>query len=345
MTEQEKNPNQLLLGIDLGTSRTAVLSNRGYRNSIRSVIGYPRDIVSVKMLGGTEAFGREALAQKSGLCLYFPLEGGVLREGERAYQSAFELLRHVVEQARQGENASVSGVIGVTASASVSNAEALLEIADELLDTALVVSGPFLVAYYLDKLSNCIIIDLGAGTIDLCAMKGSLPGPDAQVSLLKGGDYLDERLETAISRRYPQVQLTRNLVQSLKETHAFVGAAAEPVTVSLRAQGRPARYDLTSEMRLVCESIVPEIIEGLAGLIKSFDPDDQQSALQNIYLAGGGARIRGLAEMIGAGLGEYGPVNVTPVDDPEYAGAAGALRMATELAPEDWSQVGAVGGG
>ena len=341
MSQPESTHEPLLLGITLGTSRSAVLSSRGFRRTIRSVIGYPRDIVAVKMLGKTEAFGEEALAQKSGLRLYYPLEGGALGVADEQYDAPFELLRHLIEQARQeDESVPVRGVIGVPARAYSLNGEELLEIASELLAPVLLVPEAFLVAYYLRKLNNCIIIDLGAGTIDLCAMKGSLPGPEDQISLLKGGDSLDERLEAGIRRRYPEVQLTRNLVQALKEAHAFVGEAAEPVTVSLRAQGRPDFYDVTSEMRLVCESIVPEIVEQVIGLLKNFDPEEQQGALQNIYLAGGGSRMQGLADLLAASLQEYGPVKVQAVDDPDFAGAAGALRLATELPPEDWRQVG-----
>ncbi len=337
----EQSSGQLLLGIDLGTSRTAVVSSRGYRHIIRSVVGYPKDIIGIKMLGKTQAFGDEALQKKSALVLYHPLEDGVIREGsERDYNAAFELLRHVVGLAAEGHEGKVSGIIGVPARASVLNKELLLRIASELLDTALVVSEPFMVAYYLNRLGNCIIIDIGAGTVDICAMKGTVPAPEDQVTLLKGGDYIDERLEAAIGQRYPEVQLTRNLVRTIKEEHAFVGEPDGPVTVTLRSQGKPAQYELTAELRLVCESIVPDIVEQLTTLIKGFDPEDQQDALDNIILAGGGSRIRGLPAMIADALREYGRIRVTVIDDPDYAGALGALRLATELPPEHWDKVG-----
>jgi rod shape-determining protein MreB and related proteins len=344
MAAHEQSDEQLLLGIDLGTSRTAVVSSRGYRHMVRSVVGYPKDIIGIKMLGKTQAFGDEALQKKSALVLYHPLEDGVIREGsERDYNAAFELLRHVIELAAEGPVGRVSGIIGVPARASVLNKELLHRIADELLDTALVVSEPFMVAYHLNKLGNCIVIDIGAGTVDLCAMKGTVPAPEDQVTLLKGGDYIDERLAAAIAQHYPQVQLTRNLVRTIKEEHAFVGEPEGPVMVTLRSQGKPAQYDLTTELRQVCESIVPEIVEQLATLIKGFDPEEQQNALDNIVLAGGGSRIRGLDAMIADALREYGRVRVTAIDDSDYAGALGALRLATELPPEHWGKVGFAG--
>ena len=42
---------QILLGIDLGTSRTAVMTNQGTKSIMASVVGYPRDLIGVKLLG------------------------------------------------------------------------------------------------------------------------------------------------------------------------------------------------------------------------------------------------------------------------------------------------------
>lgn len=338
---RDVSENQLLLGIDLGTSRTAVMSNKGYKAITRSVVGYPKDIIGIKLLGDTQVFGEEAMERRSALTLYHPLEDGVIREtSDQDYNAAFELVKHVVEQARQGSKEELCGIIGVPARASVMNKELLLGIARELMPVALVVSEPFMVAYYLNKLSNCVVVDIGAGTVDICGMKGTIPSQDDQATILKGGSFIDERLETAISQRYPHAQVTRNLVRKLKEEYAFVGEPEGPVTVTLRSDGKPGKYDITEEMRTVCESIVPDIVEHLIATITGYDPEDQPLALQNIYLAGGGSRIRNIDSMIEKYLHDYGDVKVTCVDDPDYIGSAGALKMATDLPPKYWGKVG-----
>lgn len=340
--EQSGKSNQLLLGIDFGTSRTAVMSNRGYKQITRSIVGYPKDIIGIKFLGKAQVFGDEALKNRSALTLYHPLEDGVVREAsEKDYSAALELLRHVVAEAKQNEDVPVSGIIGVPSRASIMNKELLLKIAHEVMATAMVVSEPFMVAYNMNKLNNCIVVDIGAGTVDICGVKGSIPGPKDQVTLLKGGDFIDERLESAIQQKYFDVQITRNLVRTIKEQHAFVGPSPTgPLKVTLRNEGRPSEYDITDEMRGVCESIVPDIVENIITIMKGYDPENQQEALNNIYLAGGGSNIKGLDTMIAARLKEYGEVTVRCVDDPDFSGCSGALKLAQDLPPEHWDKIG-----
>ncbi len=342
--DQSAQESQLLLGIDFGTSRTAVMSNQGYKKITRSIVGYPKDIIGIKFLGKSQVFGDEALKNRSALTLYHPLEDGVVREAsEKDYNAALELLKHVINEARQGEDVPVSGIIGVPSRASIMNKELLLKIAREVMSVAMVVSEPFMVAYHLNKLNNCIVVDIGAGTVDICGVKGSIPGNKDQITIIKGGDYIDERLESTIQQKFYDVQITRNLVRTIKEKHAFVGTPEQPVKVTLRSDGRPSEYDITKEMGSVCESIVPDIVENILNVMKGYDPEEQQEVLQNIILAGGGSRIKGLAKMVTERLADYGEINVTCVQDPDFSGSSGALKLAQDLPPEHWDKIGFAG--
>ena len=333
--------NELIIGIDLGTCQTAIMSNKGLKKLARSVVGYPKDIISEKMVGKGPIFGLDAVEKRNFLDLCYPLADGVIREAsERDYQAAKQLLEHVVKLAKNDSNCKVNGIIGVPARASIMNKELLLSIAKEFMDTALVVSEPFMVAYHLNKLTNCIIVDIGAGTVDICGMKGTVPVADDQVTFLKGGDFIDERLALAIARRYPGVQVTEAVACKIKEEFAFVGDAPKKALVTLRQEGRPAEFDVTDEIKAVCESIVPDIVEQLETLIMKFDPEDQDITLQNIILAGGGSQIKGLGPMLVEKLKGYGKVEVTTVDDPIYIGCSGALKLATEIPVQTWSQIG-----
>lgn len=339
--DQDTSDNQLIIGIDLGTSRTAVMSNRGYKQITRSIVGYPKDIIGIKLLGKAQVFGDEALKNRSALTLYHPLEDGVIRDAsERDYTAALELLKHVVEEAKQGEDLPIAGIIGVPSRASIMNKELLLQIANEVMSTSLVVSEPFMVAYHLNKLNDAIIVDIGAGTVDICGVKGSVPTQKDQITTLKGGDYIDERLESAIQQKFYDVQITRNLVRVIKEKHAFVGEPEAPIKVTLRSDGKPAEYDITREIRSVCESIIPDIVENIISIMKGYDPENQIDVLQNIYLAGGGSNIKGIASMIEKMLSDYGQVKVTCVADPDYAGCSGALKLAIDLPAEHWDKIG-----
>ncbi len=112
--------------------------------------------------------------------------------------------------------------------------------------------------------------------------------------------------------------------------------------VELRSGGRPKSYDVTQEVRFACETILPDILENIEQLITVFDPEDQKEALQHIILAGGGGQVIGLRRALLEFLKDHGDVNIIRVEDPDFAGAAGALKLATELPPDYWTQVGDV---
>src|SRR5215831_6489693 len=69
----------LLLGIDLGTSRSSVVSMNGTRKTADSYVGWPKDAVSFKHLKSEVIFGRAALDNRLALNLYRPLEKGVIK--------------------------------------------------------------------------------------------------------------------------------------------------------------------------------------------------------------------------------------------------------------------------
>ncbi|QFY89634.1 rod shape-determining protein [Magnetovirga frankeli] len=331
--------HDLLIGIDLGTSRTSVVSSRGARITFDSVVGFPKDVIGVRLLGSTYAVGDEVL-DKGYLDLQYPLEDGVLKEsGDQ--DTARKLLEYAIAQAEPNEGERVCAIIGVPADASGVNQSRVLELVRDMVDVAMVTSEPFLVAFGLEKLINSIVIDVGAGTVDICGLKGGIPRSGDQNSLTKAGDFIDDLLLKAISSRYPGAKLTKRLVKEIKEAHAFVGKPEQPVEVTLREAGKPVLVDITEELRHACEAIVPEILEYTEKLIAGFDPMDQAEALQNIILAGGGSKITGLAQMVANGLSDYGDVNVSNVQDVVYAGCDGALKLARELPPEYWSQIGA----
>jgi len=336
--------NQLIIGIDLGTSRTAVMSNRGARKIFPSVVGYPKDVIGVRLLGAPSVVGEDAVEKRSFLELRHPLEDGVVKDSNaKDLAAAKQILKHAVDAADPQPGDEIRTVIGVPARATSGNKSVVLQIADEIVSMAVVISQPFLVAYHYGKLVNALVIDIGAGTMDICVLKGMIPPAEDQITIKKAGNHIDALLMEGIADRYPDVQVNLNVARALKETHSFVGKANQgPVKVELRSGGLPVLCDITDEMRHACESIVPEIVEAVEQLIRRFEPDDLPIALQNVILAGGGSRIAGLADMIAGKLRAYGDVKVMVARDADFDGASGALMMGQELPPKFWDQLGDV---
>src|SRR6185295_15249575 len=69
----------MLLGIDLGTSRSSIVSMNGTRKTVESYVGYARDPISRKMLKADVIYGRHALDNRLAVNLFRPLEKGVIK--------------------------------------------------------------------------------------------------------------------------------------------------------------------------------------------------------------------------------------------------------------------------
>ena len=76
-----------------------------------------------------------------------------------------------------GRDQLIYGVVGVPAQATGKNKTAIIEITKDIFDSVMIVSEPFTVAYGMERMSDILVIDIGAGTTDLCRMHGTVPGP------------------------------------------------------------------------------------------------------------------------------------------------------------------------
>jgi len=180
-----------------------------------------------------------------------------------------------------------------------------------------------------------MIIDIGAGTVDFCIMHGTVPLEDDQRSLFTAGDYVDEQLLKLLTEKHPEADFSLNMVRKFKEKHGFVGDPKRRVKIDAPVDGKFTQFDITEELRKACESPMPAIIESVINLIAGFDPEFQESVRNNIILAGGGSQLRGLDTYLTAAMKQFEPCTFTCIDDPLYAGADGALELATDM-PEEF---------
>lgn len=330
----------LHIGIDLGTSRSAVAASNGNREWIESYVAWPRDFVAQKLLGERILFGEEAVKNRMSVNLVRPLENGVIRDGtERDEEAVRELIHFLIEKVGAKNGQKIHAAVGVPAEALKVNKLAIRDAVKEYADALMVVSEPFAVAYGLEALNNALIIDIGAGTVDFCVMHGTMPTEEDQRSLFTAGDHIDRRLMDLLTAHFPDARFSEMAVRGFKEKYGFVDGAAGKVKVSVPVGGKMTELDITREMELACQSIVPAILETAVDLIARYDPEIQEAVRQNIFLAGGGSQIRGLSDALESALKEYGPVKVQVVDDPLFSGAAGALALAQDMPDEYWEDM------
>ncbi len=349
---EKKAEGVLYVGIDLGTSRTSVASSNGERETVWSYVGYPKDVVSRKLLKKDKLFGEQAVEKRLSLNLYRPFQEGAIKfkedkdtgltaeELEKHMAAAKDLVRHALSLAKPRKDELLYGVIGAPAKASIKNKAQIIAAAKDHLDAVMICSEPFAVAYGLELLDDTLVIDIGAGTVDLCRMHGTMPTEEDQITLTTAGDWLDQQLYGLFKQKAPNADFTIHKVKEIKEKYAFVADAAEPVRVEFLVSGKPTVFDVTDELRQGCRLMIPPIVEAIHKLISTFDPDFQKKLRDNVLLGGGGSQIMGLGRVLEETMQEMlGGGKVVHVEEPKYAGCNGALKMAHDMPEEYWERL------
>jgi rod shape-determining protein MreB and related proteins len=341
----------LFIGMDLGTFKTSVVASNGRRDVVYSAVGRPKDHVARALLGRDLIFGSEIIERRLALDVIRPFARGSLKYlGEtesgvapgdvaRHVEAARLLVEHAVSLTRPAAGVPIYGVIGAPSRASDRSKKLLIEAARGTFDAVVIVAEPFTVAYGMNRLVDTLVIDIGAGTIDICPMCGTYPREEDQVTLSVAGEALDIEFFGRVKRLYPEAQLSLNMAREIKEKFGFVDEAHEAVIVALPVDGRLTDFDVTIPLREACHSLVQPIIDGLRQVIGRFDPEFQRPMLQNIVLGGGGSQLRGLDRLIEQALEPYGGGNVSRVGDSVFAGAVGALKLAMAMPEENWSKL------
>jgi rod shape-determining protein MreB len=191
----------------------------------------------------------------------------------------------------------------------------------------------------MDKMSDILVIDIGAGTTDLCRMHGTVPTEEDEISYPIAGDNVDIKLMELIKAKYPKAQITQNMCKQFKEQYGYVSDAQDKIEVTIPVDGKPTPHDITKEMRQACDILIPPIVEGIHKLVASFNPEFQERLRHNVVLSGGGGLLDGLNKRIEDAMQAIGGGRVSVVEEPLYAGADGSLKLAMDMPGEYWQQL------
>lgn len=341
MSDRQKLVN---VGIDLGTSRSAISASNGQRHVVESYVGWPRDMVARKILKRDVLVGSEAVENRTMLDLHRPLERGLVKEGsEKDLEAVKQILGHLLELAgvagSKKTRPKVRAVVGVPAEAMRVNKQQLRATLENSVDSLMIVSEPFAVAYGLDSLLHSMVIDIGAGTSDFCIMRGHFPTEEDQRTLVTAGDSIDENLLKLVTEHHPEAQVSVYMVREWKEKHGFVGKPQAKVKVTVPVKGIPTEIDITDDLRTACESIVEPVVETMLDLLPRVDPEFQSTVRNNIIFSGGCSQLSGLRPALQDGLEAIGGGTVQSVKDPVFAGAEGCLAIALDAEGSDWDRL------
>src|SRR5512134_2414999 len=246
--DEQKEDNVLFVGIDLGTSRSAISSSNGMREWIESYAGWPKDFIAERVVGKPVLFGAEALQHRLCLDLCKPLERGIIKEGiESSERAVKEIIRHLIDLAKPREDQKIHAVVGVPADSLKVNKLAIRRAVAEYVHALMVVSEPFAIAYGRNLLNIALIIDIGAGKTDFCIMHGTIPSEEDQKTIFTAGDYIDEQLFNYLIEKYPNSKFNKNMVRQFKEKFSFVREIADDIRVELPVDGKPVMHDIKNE--------------------------------------------------------------------------------------------------
>jgi len=335
----------LFVGIDLGTSQSAIATSSGKLLNVATVIGFPKDLVAYKLVGKPIVFGNECFNNRMSLDLHFPLEKGVIefhrnqKIASRQREAISGFINHIISLIGRKEGQKLYAVVGAPARSTVNDRQAVVKAMEGLVDAVLVVSEPFLVSYGMAVFGFAIIIDIGAGTLDICRMHGAIPEEEDQQTFFTAGNQVDTKFFDLLKARIPNAKISQYRLKDIKEQHASFGKRPSKIMAEFPISGKLVNYDISKELNESVDSLLPDIIKTTRKLITEFDHEFQNSLKENIILAGCGSRIKGLAEKIEHELSDLVEVKVRLTEDPVYAGAIGGLRLGQDMPVEEWDKL------
>jgi rod shape-determining protein MreB len=345
-----KAKGPLRIGFDLGTN-TSVVQADGVKlktDLVHTVVGYARPGVLPGVLpdNRTVFFGDEALEYRRYLDLKWPLEQGIVRD----IPSARDFIGFVRSLLPAEDGAEVWCVVGAPARTSEGDLENLRMALGRAFARFLIVPEPFLAALgirdesrlkdpnYLDPVKHSLVVDIGAGTTDLCVLQGFYPTEKDTACFPKAGNDIDALLRELIERRFPDVRLHNVSITRLKEENSYVGTPDKKIELRLYIHGRERVLDVTELVGQACSILIDDIVRGVLDLSKRCDQEIADRVLSNIILTGGGSQIRNLAETIEARLKSYGlaTARVQRAENYKHLVAQGALKVAKMARDDQW---------
>ncbi|MCA9213845.1 MAG: rod shape-determining protein [Planctomycetales bacterium] len=342
----------VFVGIDLGSYKTSIVCSNGNRCVFPTAVGWPKDAVAKRMFGTEVVFGDDIMSQQRSLTIVRPFAKAALKFGDQQAaglsSQQIELhgkaARQIVEYGvkKVGANSAsgnLFGAIGAPAQASVHNHKTILNAASGTFTAAVVVHEPFAVGYGVGKLNQTLIVDIGAGTIDICPMFGAYPSARDQLTIPLGGDLIDEAILEAIRERYAHASCSLEMARRFKEKLGTIYASQDEAVVTLNVEGKPCEFEIGQILREACSKFVSPIVSGIWQVVSQLEPEYHRPLLDNVLLAGGGSQLVGLDRHVEAGLRRFGGGNVSRVYDSVYAGAAGALKLAMDTPAEEWNRL------
>ncbi|AEX85761.1 rod shape-determining protein MreB [Marinitoga sp. 1135] len=312
------------LGIDLGTATFIV-----YKKNEGVIINEPSVVAVDKLTNTITGFGSEVKAMVGktpyGIEIIRPMQDGVI-----AYPSLIEqLLRYFIKQAKTGFFPSKPNlVIGIPARTTDVERRAVKDAAEKVgANKAYLVLEPIIAAIGIGlditKPNGHLIVDIGGGTTDIAVI--SLSGSVVSESIKFAGEIMDQEIIKYVKRKY-KFLIGESTAEYLKKEIGKAHRDIETLELEVRGQdlatGMPSSRVINSDdIYEAIEDVLNDIIQKTKNVLEITPPELSADILKNgIYLAGGVAKLRGLAQLFEEKTG----VTTNVAEEPQLCVARGA---------------------
>lgn len=345
------NQMATFIGLDLGSFKSAVAASNGRRAAVPSVLGWPSTEEARAKLGRDFVCGGELTKQTVPLDVVWPFRRGLQKAIELTSMSftpdaighhreaARLIAKHIIGLTTPSPGSTTFGILTTPGHASVACKHAMFETVRGQLDAVMFVPEAFCVAYGLGQTDDCLIIDLGAGKIDICPITDGYPTEDCQITLTQGCEQIEAELVAQMKLAFPDVDLPLNAARQIKESVGCLPKPADTARARLNSATSSQEVEVTEPLRAACRKLVPTIVGAVREVIGKFESTTQRRLLSNVLLTGAGSQLKGLAELLSSALVPVGESHVTLVSDPVFGAATGAMKLALAMPLENWEQL------
>lgn len=320
------------IGIDLGTANTLV-----YVNGRGIVINEPSMVALNQKTGQVVAVGADAKKMlgrtPAHVVAVQPLVDGVISD----FEVTEEMLGYLIRKA-QGDKTRLLGprvVVGVPSGITSVEVRAVQDAARNAgAREVFIVEEPMAAAIGIRlpvrEPSGSMVIDIGGGTTDIGVI--SLGGLVNAKNVRIAGDKLNDDIINYIRNEF-KILIGRKSAEDLKIAAAAVLEGELPLESTVRGRdlvtGLPREVIITdSDIREAIAGSIDQLIDAVKEVLETAPPEVVSDVMRRgIYLAGGGALIKGLADLLADHLG----VPVYVADDPLTAVVRGTGMILEDL--------------
>lgn len=291
------------IGIDLGTANTLVyVRGRGI------IINEPSVVAVNQKTGQVVAVGTEAKEMLGRTPLHIqavkPLVDGVISD----FEVTEELISYLLNKAQESSRKMFSPRVVVGVPSGITNVEIRavrdatknagageVHIVEEPMASAIGMRLP------VNSPVGSMVIDIGGGTSDIAVL--ALGGMVRSKNLRIAGDRFNSDIISYIRNQF-KILIGEKTAETVKHSIGSVLAGSESLEARIKGRdlitGLPREVIVTdTDIREALSPSIETLIESTVEVLETTPPEVLSDIMQNgIYLAGGGALIGGLAELI-----------------------------------------------